>query len=258
METIARHEAVQGVGGEVIKKSRFAVTLGLVLAVAFAAVAYGDGATDNVAQVEGSVKPSKLDKKKYKPVNLFSGVATQTNVTGTQANPASEYISYPKDVKFNFKAGDVCTALPPSGSTPDQAKSACPPSSYLGSGHASVQFPGLALIDDVTVSVFRGPTSKGIQLHTYSPTLLAASPTVQGQIVKSNAGSKFGYALSVPNSPVTGSGMITEFNATITKKSKAVLARCKSKKFVFQRKVTYTDGSSETAELTQKCKQKKS
>jgi hypothetical protein len=37
-----------------------------------------------------------------------------------------------------------------------------------------------------------------------------------------------------------------------------VLARCKSKKFTFQRKVTYTDGSSETAELTQKCKQKKS
>ena len=240
-----------------IKKSRFALALGMVLSLAFAGVAFGDGATDNVAQVQGSVKPSKLDKKKYKPVNLFSGVATQTNVTGTQANPASEYISYPKDVKFDFNAGDVCTALPPSGSTPDQAKAACPKSSYLGGGHASVQFPGLALIDDITVSVFRGPTKKGIFLHTYSPTLLAASPTVPSQIVKSNAGSKYGYALSVPNSPVTGSGMITEFNANISKASGAVLARCKSKKLAFQRKVTYTDGSTETAELTQKCKQKK-
>jgi hypothetical protein len=246
----------QGVGGEVIKKSRFALALGMVLGLAFGATAYGDGATDNVAQVQGSIKPSKLSKKEYKPVNLFSGVATQTNVTGTQANPASEYISYPKDVKFDFNAGDVCTALPPSGSTPDQAKAACPKSSYLGSGHASVQFPGLALIDDITVSVFRGPTKKGIFLHTYSPTLLAASPTVPSQIVKSNAGSKYGYALSVPNSPVTGSGMITEFNANISKASKAVLARCKSKKFAFQRKVTYTDGSTETAELTQKCKRK--
>jgi hypothetical protein len=245
-----------GVGGDVIKKSRFALALGMVLALAFAGVAFGDGATDNVAKVEGSVKPNKLSKNDYKPVTLFSGVATEANVTGTQANPAAEYISYGKNVKFDFNAGDVCTALPPSGSTPDQAKAACPKTAYLGSGHASVQFPGLALIDDVTVSVFRGPTKKGIFLHTYSPTLLAASPTVPSQIVKSNAGGKFGYALSVPNSPVTGSGMITEFNATISKKSGAVLARCKAKKFLWQRKVTYTDGSTETAELSQPCKRK--
>ena len=83
-----------------------------------------------------------------------------------------------------------------------------------------------------------------------------AAPTVQGSVVNSNAGSKYGYALSVPHSPETGSLMITEFNATITKKSKAVLARCKSKNMTFQRKVTYADGSSETAETSQKCKRK--
>jgi hypothetical protein len=240
----------------VIKKSRFVLALGMVLALGVAGIAYGDGATDNVAKVEGKVSPSKLDKKTYKPVNLFTGVATEANVTGTQANPASEYLSYSKNIKFDFNAGDLCTALPPSGSTPEQAKAACPKSSFVGSGHASVQFPGLPLIDDVTVSVFRGPTKKDVQLHTYSPTLLAASPTVLGHIVKSNAGSKFGYALSVPNSPVTGSGMITEFNSTISKKSKFVVARCKSKSMTFLRKVTYADGSTETAELTQRCKRK--
>ena len=78
-----------------------------------------------------------------------------------------------------------------------------------------------------------------------------------GSIVKSNAGSKFGYALSVPNAPETGALMITKFNATITKKSKAALARCKSKTMTWQRKVTYHDGTSETAEITQKCKRKK-
>jgi hypothetical protein len=228
----------------------------MCLALAFAGMAFGDGATDNVAKVEGKVSPTKLDKKKFKPVSLFSGVATETNVTGLQANPASEYVSYPKNIKPNFNAGDVCTSLPPSGSTTEQAKAACPKSSYEGGGHATVQFPGLALIDDVTVSVFRGPTKKDVQLHTYSPTLLAASPTVLGHIVKSNAGGKYGYALSVPNSPVTGAGMITSFNATVTKKSKAWVGRCKSKTMAFQRKVTYTDGSTETAELTQKCKRK--
>jgi len=243
----------------VIKKSRFVVSIGLVVAVGAGAIALADGASTNTAFVDGSVKPAKLDKKKYKPISLFSGVRTEvpTGVNGLQSNPLVEYISYPKNVKFDFKAGDVCTTLPPSGSTTDQARDACPPSSYLGSGEAEVQGPGIAPITDITVSVFRGPDKKGIQLHTYSPTLGQASPTVPGSIVKSNAGSKYGYALSVPNAPQTGALMITKFNATIEKKSKAVLARCKSKNMTWERKVTYADGSSETATTTQKCKRKK-
>lgn len=240
-----------------INKSRFVLALGMVLALAFAGLAFADGATDNVAKVEGSVKPTKLDKKKYKPVALFSGVATEGNVTGAQANPAVEYLSYGKNIKFDFNAGDVCTSLPPSGSTPEQARAACPKSSYIGSGHATVTPPnGAAPIDDIIVSVFRGADKKGIQLHTYSPTLLAAAPLVLGSIVKSNAGSKYGVALSVPHAPETGALMITEFNATISKASKAVLGRCKAKSFLFQRKVTYTDGSTETADLSQPCKRK--
>ena len=113
------------------------------------------------------------------------------------------------------------------------------------------------VIDDLTVSVFRGPDKRGIQLHTASPTLLAAAPTVQGSIVKSDAGSEFGYALSVPHAPETGALMITKFNATIFKSSKAILGRCKNKKMTFQRRVTYADGSTETVETTQRCKRKK-
>ena len=240
-----------------IKKSRFVLAVGATLALGASTLAFADGASDNTAFVDGSVKPGKLDKKKYKPINLFSGVRTQANVTGTQSNPASEYISYPKNVKFNFNAGDVCTTLPPSGSTAQQARDACPPSSYLGSGKAAVFGPGnVPTATDIVVSVFRGPDKKGIALHTASPTLGPAAPTVLGSVVKSNAGGKYGYALSVPHSPETGALMITEFNATITKKSKAVLARCKSKNMPFQRKVTYADGSTETVEINQKCKRK--
>jgi hypothetical protein len=243
----------------VIKKTRLVLAFGLVLALGVAGIAFADGVSENEAQVQGEIKPTKLSKKEYKPVSLFSGVATQTTVDGTQFNPVSEYLSYPKNIKFDFNAGDVCDTLPPSGSTPQQARSACPNDSYLGSGAARVERPNNPAnpIDDVVVSVFRGPDKKGIQLHTYSPTLLAASPTVQGSIVKSNAGGKYGYALSVPNAPETGALMISEFNATIEKKSKAVLARCKSKKMTFERRVTYSDGSSETVTVDQNCKRKK-
>ena len=50
--------------------------------------------------------------------------------------------------------------------------------------------------------------------------------------------------------------MITKFNATITRSSGRSLARCKANKFLWQRRVTYNDGSTETAELEQKCSRK--
>jgi hypothetical protein len=56
---------------------------------------------------------------------------------------------------------------------------------------------------------------------------------------------------------VTGALMITKFNATISKSSGAVVARCKNKNYTFQRRVTYADGSTETAETSGTCKQKK-
>ena len=114
------------------------------------------------------------------------------------------------------------------------------------------------VIDDLDcVSVFRGPDKRGIQLHTHSPTLLGAAPTVQGSIVKSNAGNEFGDALSVPNAPETGALMIIGVPRDVFKSSKAVLGRCKDKTMTFQRRVTYADGSTETAETTQTCKRKK-
>jgi hypothetical protein len=245
-------------GGEVLKKSRLAVATGVVVALSASAIALADGVSSNDAFVDGKVSPTKLDKKKYKPISLFSGVRTEFpgGVTGTQSNAATEYISYPKNVKFDFDAGAVCTTLPPSGSTSDQARAACPKDSYLGSGVAEVQGPGLAPITDIVVSVFRGPDKSGIQLHTYSPTLGQAAPTVLGQVVKSVDGKEFGQALSVPHAPETGALAITKFNATIDKASKAVTARCKDKTMTFQRDVTYADGSKESATLEQKCKQK--
>jgi hypothetical protein len=241
----------------VVKKSRFVLALAMTIALAFAGMAFGDGASENQAFVDGKVTPKKLDKKKYKPVNLFLGVRTEANVNGQQKNPKAEYISVGKNVKLDLNATPVCTNLPPNGSTPQQARDACPEDSYWGGGEAAVQFPPPAgAITDVVVSVFHGPGQNGVQLHTYSPTLGQASPTVLGTIQKSKEGAPYGQALSVPNAPETGSGMITKFNATVERSSKVALARCKAKKIPFQREVTYSDGSKETADLVQKCKRK--
>jgi hypothetical protein len=250
----------------VIKKSRFALTLTAVIAVAFAGIAVGDGVSENDAKVVGSVKPTKLDKKKYKPVTLFTGVETsvQGGVTGTQQNPITENISFGKNIKFDLGATPACPGLPGSGSTPEQAKAACP-DSYLGGGTAEVTPPGGgAPINDIVVSLFhggpgnaRGGVSNAILLHTYSPTLGASAPTVNGEIVKSDAGSKYGQALFVKNAPETGALMITKFNSDVEKGNKSALGRCKAKKFLWLREVTYADGSKETASLEQKCKRKK-
>ena len=72
-----------------IKKSRFVLAIGLVLALGVGSLAFADGASNNTAFVDGGVTPKKLDKKKFKPVNLFSGVRTEVTggVNGLQANP---------------------------------------------------------------------------------------------------------------------------------------------------------------------------
>ena len=240
-----------------MNKTRFVIALGLVVALGASSLAFGTGATDNEAFVDGAIKKTTLPKNDYVKNALFLGVRTETNAPlGTQVNQATENISFGKNIKFDLKAGDECSTLPPSGSTAQQARDACPKKSYLGSGEGELIQPNGQRISDVVVSVFKGPQSNGIQLHTASPTLQAAAPTITGSIQKSKAGSAYGQALVVPAVPETGSLMITKFNATIEKSTGVVLTRCKSKKIPYLRKVTYTDGSTETAELSQKCKRK--
>jgi hypothetical protein len=245
----------------VIGKSRLSMALALTLALGVGGIAYagGTGAAENEARVVGKVSPKKLEKKKFKKVNLFTGVETDANVDGSQENPAAEKISFGKNIKFKTGAAPVCTSALPNGTTTDQARDACPAKSFLGEGTATVQAPvdPPGLIDDVVVSAFNGPLKNQLRLHTYSPTLGVASPTVQGFIINANEGKKYKKALFVPEAPETGSLMITSFNTKIKKKSGVVRARCKAKKFFWKREVTYTDNSTETATLSQKCKRKK-
>jgi len=230
--------------------------LAVTLATAGIAVAGGTGAAENEAAVDGKVTPSKLDKKKFKPVNLFLGVRnSNTQIDGLQENPASEFIAISKNVKVNLSKAPRCTVPIDNGTPTAQAKAMCPKKSFLGKGDAEVTAPGPTVIAEPVVSVFNGPGKNELRLHTYDEALAEASPIVDGKIV--NAPGKFGKALDVPEAPETGGVMITKFNAKLLKARKVATARCKPKQIKYKRTVTYDDGSSESVTRTQKCKVKR-
>lgn len=250
-------------------QSRKVVALGLVTALVGTGVAVAGGTTGadlNDATVEGSVNPSKLDKKKFKPVNLFLGVRNSLSSTGNeQANAAAENIQISKNVKVNLNKAAICPTELANGTTTEQAREICPDESYLGEGDAEVAAPGQfctppqatpCVARNPVVSVFRGPQPNQLQLHTYDPDLGAASPVVDSFIVDAED-KGFGQALDVPNAPVTGPLKIISFNATVMKSTKVATAKCDPKTIKFRRTVTYVDGSSEVANLEQKCKVKR-
>ncbi len=262
------------------KKSRTVVALGLATTLAVTGIAAaGDvpGTELNDAEVVGSVSPSKLSKKKFKPVDLFLGVVNSPDSTGNpDGNAAAENISISKNVKVDLKNTPLCPIELTNGIPTADAIAACEAGSgegsMIGSGEAEVHAPGTSqacidqgsggqpcVIAEPVVTVFHGPTLNKLQLHTYSTDLGAASPVVDSFIEDSDVDG-FGQALDVPSAPVTGALKITGFNATIGKDTKVAKAKCKPKKIKFLREVTYKDGppqSSETAELEQKCKVKK-
>ena len=103
--TRAQQSAPAPSGGEVIRRSRFVVAIGLVVALGVSGLAFADGATENDVTVLGKVSPKKLDKKKYKPITLYSGVTTSTtHAVPGQQNAEKVTVEYPKNVKFDLKA----------------------------------------------------------------------------------------------------------------------------------------------------------
>src|SRR5690606_12150513 len=149
-------------------------------------------ADQNDAKVVGKVGPSKLDKKKFKPVNLKLGVENSSDwITGVQQNPASELIRVSKNVKINLNKRPRCKAALPNGIPTNEARKRCSKKSVLGTGSAQVMAPGVGcpipqadpcVIATPKVTVFNGPGKNQVRLHTYHTNLGAASPVVQGRI----------------------------------------------------------------------------
>jgi hypothetical protein len=233
------------------------LALGLALVLGTAGLALGDGAGDSTAFVDGKVSPSKLDKKKFKPVQLFVEVSTDVTVTGSQQNPEKEFIEFGDNIEFDSKASEFCTAQI-AGTTTDQAKSLCPKDSVIGSGDAAVKLNQQTTVSDEIVTVFNGPGKNQLRLHAYSPTLQASNTQVIDGALRKAKTKGYGTALAVDDAPDAGGDAfaIVKFNATIDKASGVARARCKAKQFQFKRTVTYDDNSFEDVTKTQKCKRK--
>jgi hypothetical protein len=253
----------------VIRKSRLVLALGLTVALGVSGIALAGGgaAADNVSQVKGKVNPKKLDKKKFKPVNLFSQVATDyADPTGDMDQHTEQvFIDFGKNIKFKLGKAQQCSA-DISGEDTAGARAACPGKSFIGQGeaHAILASPtGDVPVNDLVVSAFAGPGDNQLRLHAYTdslpPTPGANPSVVVGDIVKSRAGKKYGKRLSVEDAPdiLGDTGALSLFNAKITKKSKTVVGRCKAKKFRWKATWVYDDGSSDTDTTSQKCKRKK-
>jgi hypothetical protein len=236
-----------------ISRSRLVVTLGLVMALGVATLAFADGASEATPGVIGKLKPTNLGDVQ-KPVQLELGVTTDIVTDGTQSNPEKEIISIGENVGWKSKAAKYCTA-PLNGTTTEQAKAACPKASVISKkGEAEVELSESNTVTDIVVTVFNTGKNK-VSLHAYSETLTATNTqVVLGKIKKSPDGKKFDRALFVNDAPDAGGDAfaITEFKATISKGSGVALASCESSKFPVKRTVTYDDGSKESVTETQK------
>ncbi len=244
-----------------IRKSRFVAATAMVLVLGVAALAWADGASENDVTVLGKVTPAKLDKKKWVPVTMYSGVTTSTtHAVPGQQNAEKVTVEYPKNIKFDLDSQPVCDAAI-AGTTTEQAMAACPPDSNIGSGisHANLG-GGPDQVNDVTVTVFHGPTNEEVRLHAYSPSLGAANTqVVLGRIAAKAPDAGYGPALIVEDAPDLGGDafMLTLFDATIGKETGAVLGRCKSKTNLWRNITVYDDGTQDVGDLETKCKQKK-
>lgn len=215
------------------------------------------------------VDKTKLDKKKFKPVGLKTGVSTPVNDEAEGASiPAKAtqtVLNFDKNLKFNTKTVPTCSANLENTSTA-QAKAACGNSQVSVDGpdtfaEVMISFGELGVgTYDAVVTAFNGPGKGQITLHANVPDL-AATTIITGTIGKSGEkGFKTKITFPVPLIG-GGSGAISEFYAYIKgsgKGKKYVTARCKGKKHKIVAKTDYVDHSQSEATATDKCKAKKS
>ncbi len=242
--------------------------LALALTGAIAVGVASSAAADESVQTESfTLKPTKLDKKKFSNVK-YSNLILTSDSPGTHQPPTATrtVVDYSKNFKFNYNKFPTCKVDDTQLATaPDtaSAKSLCGKGSAVSDdkgSNAQVRVGSLtgAITIDVDVVAFN---AKNKSLYLYSKPTGAASSigaTVLTGKLKSSKMKGFGQALDVTIPPLAA-GAISSFKVTIPK-SKYVQARCKSKKTTIAATSYFTTGSvsKSTDDYTVKCKQKKS
>jgi hypothetical protein len=227
---------------------------------------------DDIQSIDAKLTPTKLDKKKYKPMKMVIDIRTKNN-TGAATNadqpPTATRtdVSFPKNLKFDTGAVPKCKSDPGalSNANAEQAKQLCGPKSQVSidSGTRSVITidtnpfvpDGAHTTLPVVVTAFNGAEKNSLYLHTDPP--IPTKPVLVGKLVKGKA--PYSNVLQVKIPPL-GAGAITQFLTTV-KAGKYIQGRCKSKKNPFAATTTFTDwtGGTKAVDTTEtKCTQKKS
>lgn len=248
------------------------VALALAITLGVTAIAWGDGASDNVSTTTGKIKPKQLPKRKFHKASLFVQSETEFPTTNDGLNQEwSEkvFLDFDDDIRFKTDGPTPCNENDIAGTTTTAAKATCP-DSIIGSGEAHARVPGYPTTDpsspheatDFTVTAFDGFANK-ILLHTYSPTVDAGAggtgataQIVVGRVVNSPLGGDYEKRLKVSDVPDVASdvGGLTFLNATI-KRGKYITARChdQNHKFNFKEKWVYDDNSVDTDKDSAPC-----
>ena len=189
------------------------------VAVTGVAVAGGTtGAELNDARVVGKVTPVKLDKKKFKPVDLFLGVENSPDSTGNAGRQRGRRVHRRsrRTSRSTSSNTPICDVELAERHADDDAKDACEaaagPTSRssaratpwcYGPGAFCVlraAGPTRVLLPTRSCPCSTDPTQDELQLHTYGHGLGAASPVVDAEIIESNANG-YGQALDRPERP---------------------------------------------------------
>ena len=232
------------------------IALAATLAIGVTAFALADGKSENESTVNATLIPNKLDKDKYKPAALDSGVTTY------KGGDPDAHVDFPttKTVLDYDDEGKVDVTVVKNCKTdlsqldPAAAKDACP-KSILGKGKAHAVVVTTP-VDDIKVTAFRQGAK--ILLYTYSDTLDGASPGSTTDVVGTLTKDKgdFGTKATFPVPPLLGGqAALTLFQVNLTK---GIKGRCHdgNKKFDVKGDFTFSDNSKETEKNTSKCKVK--
>lgn len=231
---------------------------------------------DDIQSIDAKLSPTKLDKKKYKPMKMVIDIKTNNNagapVNADQPPTATETdVDFPKNLKFDTSAVPNCKVDSNTLSNFDAAgaKQQCGPKSQVsidGENNTS----GTITLDtnpavpnganteiNIAITAFNGQKPNTLYLHT-DPQGIPTKPVLTGKLVKAKD-KKYGNTLKV-TIPNLGVGGISRFLTTV-KAGKYIQGRCKSKKNPFAATSTFTDKAEGPAKVTDTtettCKQKK-
>ena len=224
------------------------------------------------AQVQSlvvDVKPTKLEKKKFKPATIFVDVITDNNDEGNPDQPPSAdrtRVDFSPNMKFTPSAVPTCkvSSAALANTTTDAAKSACGNGSIVsvagaGKTEAEVKIDPNPVVNGdtpivvpVVVTAFNGFEKDTLYLHARADDVNNTSVLV-GKLTKGPAG--YGRTLDV-TIPDLLAGAISDFKTTV-KNGKYVQARCKDKTPTFQARTDYENHTPTTATAEDPCKRKK-